>query len=78
MPSPIAMSEHDGFYTFNIESYLTKTYPNITKPARRAICDWVRERIDTEEVEAMVDQIVLEYALEQQGWTPEDDEDDDK
>ena len=76
MPSPIAMSEHDGYYTFNIEKYLTKTYPNITKPTRRAICDWVRERIDTEEVEGMVDQIVLEYALEQQGWTPDDEDDD--
>ena len=28
-------------------------------------------------IEDMVDQVVLEYALDQQGWTPEDDEDDD-
>ena len=75
MPSPIAMSEYDGFYTFNIESYLTKTYPNITKPARRAICDIARSSIDDEAVEEMVDQVVLEYALDQQGWSPDADDD---
>ena len=76
MPSPIAMSEHDGYYTFNIESYLTKTYPNITKPARRAICEITRESIDSDVIEEMIDQVVLEYALDQQGWTPEDEDDD--
>ena len=77
MPSPIAMSEYDGHYTFNIDKYLTNTYPNITKPSRRAICDIARSAIDDETLEEMVDQVVLEYALDQQGWTPEDDEDDD-
>ena len=76
--SSVGMTDYDGYYTFNIDSYLTKQYPNITKPARRAICDWVRARIDDEELEEMVNQVVLQYALEQQGWTPEDDEDDDE
>ena len=77
MPSPIAMANYDGYYTFNIDAYLCETYPNITKPARRAICDIAKTGIDKETVEEMVDQVVLEYALDQQGWTPEDDDEDD-
>ena len=73
--SSVGMSEYDPEYCFNVDSYLCKAYPNITKPHRRGICDWVRSRIDNEEIEAMVDQIVLEYALEQQGWTPEEEDD---
>ena len=73
--SSVAMSDVDGEYIFNIEKYLCKTYPNITKPARRAICEWVRERIDEEEVTGMIDQIVLEYALDQLGWTPPEEDD---
>ena len=73
--SSVAMSDVDGEYIFNIDKYLCKTYPNITKPARRAICEWVRERIDEEEVTGMIDQIVLEYALEQMGWTPPEEDD---
>ena len=70
------MSTYDGDYMFNIDGYLTKTYPNITKPARRAICDIARSSIDEEVLQEMVDQVVLEYALDQQGWTPEDEDDD--
>ena len=73
--SAVAMSEHDGSYYFEIDGYLCKTYPNITKPARRAICEWVRERIDEDAIEEMIDQIVLEYALEQMGWTPPEEDD---
>ena len=73
--SSVSMSDYDGFYEFNIDSYLCKTYPNITKPARRAICDWVRSNIDEDAITEMIDQIVLEYALEQMGWTPPEDDD---
>ena len=73
--SAIGMTEVEGDYYFDIEGYLIKRYPNITKPARRAICNWVRERIDAEVIEEMVDDIVLSYALDQQGWTPEDEDD---
>ena len=73
--SAVSMSEHDGEYIFNIETYLCKTYPNITKPERRAICGLVRSEIDEEAIEAMIDEIVLEYALEQMGWTPPEEDD---
>ena len=73
--SSASMSDYDGSYEFNIEAYLCKTYPNITKPARRAICDWVRSNIDEDAITEMIDQIVLEYALEQMGWTPPEDND---
>jgi len=76
--SSVAMADFDGTYEFNIDGYIISSYPNITKPARRAICDWVRSRIDESIVEDMVDQVVLEYALDQQGWTPEEEEDDDE
>ncbi len=75
--SAIGMTEVEGDYSFDVDAYLTTRYPNITKPARRAICNWVRERLDTEVIEAMVDDIVLLYALDQQGWTPEDENDED-
>ena len=74
--SSVAMSDYDGGYYFDVDSYLCKTYPNITKPARRAICDWVRSRIDEDALTEMIDQIVLEYALEQMGWTPPEEDDD--
>ena len=73
--SAVAMSEHDGDYVFNIEAYLCSTYPNITKPARRAICNLVRAELDEQSLEEMIDQIVLEYALEQMGWTPPEEDD---
>ena len=73
--SSVSMSDFDGSYYFEIDKYLCSTYPNITKPARRAICDWVRTRIDEDAITEMIDQIVLEYALEQMGWTPPEDDD---
>jgi len=75
--SSVGMTDFDGTYSFDIDAYLIKSYPNITKPARRAICSIAEVAIDDETLEDQVDQVVLEYALEQQGWTPEDDEDDD-
>jgi hypothetical protein len=74
--SSVGMTDFDGTYEFDIDGYLISTYPNITKPARRAICDWARVRIDKMQIEDMVDQVVLEYALDQQGWTPEEEDDD--
>ena len=76
--SSVGMTDFDGTYEFDIDGYLISAYPNITKPARRAICDWARVRIDETIIEDMVDQVVLEYALDQQGWTPEEDEDDEE
>ena len=75
--SSVGMTDFDGTYSFDIDAYLIKSYPNITKPARRAICSIAEAAIEDETVEDQVDQVVLEYALEQQGWTPEDDEHDD-
>ncbi len=76
--SSIGMAEYDTDYCFNVDSYLCKNYPSITKPHRRGICDWVRTRIDEEDIKELIDQIVLEYALEQQGWTPKEDENDEQ
>ena len=74
--SSVGMTDFDGTYVFDIDAYIIKTYPNITKPARRAICSIAETAIDNEALEDMVDQVVLEYALDQQGWTPEDEDDD--
>jgi hypothetical protein len=38
----------------------------------------VRQDIDEETVTDMIDDIVLEYALEKMGWTPEKEEEDDE
>ena len=73
--SSVSMTDVDAEYIFNIDKYLCKTYPNITKPARRAICEWVRQRIDEDAITEMIDQIVLEYALDQMGWTPPEEDD---
>ncbi len=73
--SSVAMSEHDGEYFFDIDKYLCGMYPNITKPERRAICGLVRDGIDDEAIEEMIDQIVLEYALDRMGWTPPEEDD---
>ena len=66
------MTEVDGDYVFSIDQYLISDYPDMTKPVRRAICAKVIAELDTEVIEAEVDGIVLAYALELQGWQPDD------
>lgn len=73
--SAISMSDHDGDYVYDIEGYLISTYPSINKPSRRALCDWVRNNLDDEIIEAEIDRILGEYAIDLQGWTPEEDDD---
>ena len=74
--SSVGMSEYDGNYYFDIDKYLIKNYPTMTKPARRALCSKVQSEIDTDTIEELVDAVVLQYALEQQGWyTPDEDDD---
>ena len=73
--SAISMSDHDGDYVFNIDKYLIDNYPKINKPSRRALCDWVRNNLDDELIEAEIDRILGAYAIDLQGWTPEEDND---
>ena len=73
--SAISMSDHDGDYVYDIEAYLISTYPSINKPSRRALCDWVRNNLDDEIIEAEIDRVLGEYAIDLQGWTPEEDDD---
>jgi len=74
--SSVSMAEYDGIYEFDIDSYLISAYPQMTKPVRRAICQGARAAIDASIIEEMIDEYVREYALDQQGWAPGDDTDD--
>ena len=73
--SSVGMSEVDGDYVFDINQYLIDEYPTMDKPSRRAICCWVRDQLDVETIEEMVDHVVMLYALAQQGWEKEEDDD---
>ena len=47
----------------------------MNKPTRRAVCAKVRALIDAENMESLVDNVILQYALDLQKWhTPQDDE----
>ena len=79
MPSSsIAMSSVDGDYYFDINQYLIETYPKMTLPVRRGVCDWVRSQLDEDVITDEIDAIVREYVLHQQGWKPEEEDDDDE
>ena len=69
--SSIAMTDFDGTYYFDINQYLIDEY-SMTKPVRRALCHKVTSDLDTEIIKAEIDGIVLAYALELQGWQPND------
>lgn len=73
--SAISMSDHDGDYVYNIDKYLIDNYPSINKPSRRALCDWVRSNLDDEIIENEIDLILGQYAIDLQGWTPEESDD---
>ena len=72
------MSEYDHDYVFDIDAYLISTYPTINKPSRRALCDWVRNNLDDELIEDEIDRILGAYAIDLQGWTPPEEDDDDE
>ena len=67
--SAVAMSEHDGEYTFDIEGYLIGAYNGLTKPIRRAICAKVRKELDRGVIEEMIDELIAAHALDLQGWS---------
>ena len=73
------MTDFDGTYTFDVDQFLIDEYPDMNKPARRAVCAKVIAELEEEAIEEEIDRIVLAYALELQGWQPDDgtDEDDD-
>lgn len=74
--SSISMAEFDGEYIFDTNKYFIDTYPTMTKPERRALCAKVSEELDIEEIQSLVDDIVLQYLLEEKGWYTPDEEDD--
>ena len=76
--SSISMAEYDGEYVYNVDKYLIDNYPSIGKSARRALCTWVRNNLDDELIEAEIDRILGAYAIDLQGWTPEEEDDDDE
>mgnify|MGYP003127163479 CR=1 FL=1 len=76
--SSISMSDHDSDYIYNIDKYLIDNYPNINKPSRGALCEWVRNNLDDEVIENEIDLILGQYAIDLQGWTPPEEEDDDE
>ena len=76
--SAIAMAEFDGEYVFDINQYLIGAYPSMNLPARRGVCEWVRAQLDEDEITDQIDAIVREYALNEQGWKPEEDDDDEE
>ena len=76
--SAIAMAVFDGDYVFDINQYLIDAYPAMNLPSRRGVCDMVRSQLDETDIEDQIDAIVREYALEQQGWKPEEDDEDDE
>jgi len=74
--SSVSMSEVEGEYIFDINAYLIDAYPKMTLPVRREVCHLVREDLDTEAIEVMIDELVSTYALKKQEWYEEEPDDD--
>ena len=66
-------TEYDREFVFDIDAYLIEWYPSMDMKTRRAICTRSFDYLNTEELEAVVDEVVAMYALEKQNISKKED-----
>ena len=57
-------TEYAKEYYFDIDQYLISTYDQMNLATRRAICFLALGAIDDEIIEAMIDEVVAQYAID--------------
>ena len=70
-------TEYEREFLFDIDAYLIEWYPSMDMKTRRAICTKALEVLDTEEIEAMIDEVVSIHAKEKQNITKKEEPSDD-
>ena len=69
-------TEYDRTFMFDIDAYLIEWYPSMDMKTRRAVCTKAFDYLDSEELEAVVDEVVSLHAKEKQNITKKEIEED--
>ena len=70
-------TEYTKEFYFDIDAYLIEWYPKMNQATRRTICFQSLEWLTSDELEAVVDVVVDDYAKDKQGLTKKEVEEDD-
>ena len=62
-------TEYTKEFYFDIDAYLIEWYPKMNQATRRTICFQSLEWLTSDDLEAVVDVVVDDYAKEKQGLT---------
>ena len=57
-------TEYNKEFCFDINQYLIENYANMNMETRRTVCHWALQSIETDELEAVVDECVSYVARE--------------
>ncbi len=68
-------TEYTKEFFFDIDAYLIEWYPQMNQATRRTICFQSLEWLTSDELEAVVDVVVDDYAKDKQGLTKKEVED---
>ena len=67
-------TEYDKEFFFDIDAYLIEWYLSMGMPTRRTICAKALEWLTSEDLEAVVDEVVSDYAKEKQNLMKKEEE----
>jgi len=70
-------TEYVKEFYFDIDAYLIEWYPKMNQATRRTICFQSLEWLTSDDLEAVVDVVVDDYAKDKQGLTKKEVEDPD-
>ncbi len=66
-------TEYNREFLFDIDAYLIEWYPTMDMKTRRAVCTKAFDYLDTEEIEAVIDEVVSIHAKEKQNITKKEE-----
>ena len=67
-------TQYEREFVFDIDEYLIEWYPSMSLSIRRSICKLALDELDDELLHETIDVIVAEFALEKQGLTKKEEE----
>lgn len=67
-------TQYEREFVFDIDEYLIEWYPSMSLAVRRSICKLALDELDDELLHETIDVIVAEFALEKQGLTKKEEE----
>ena len=70
-------TEYTKEFYFDIDAYLIEWYPKMNQATRRTICFQALEWLTSDDLEAVVDVVVDDFAKDKQGLTKKEVEEED-